>query len=357
MNGRFEKKGYFMNTFLDFGLNKSQIARLAGVSATTVRNYIEELDLLPTGGSRKIPKYSLKDCRKVLKRVLASKYPIDKKIHTFFNFKGGVGKTTFAYQVSSALALYGYDVLVVDTDPQYNLSTAFGVYLDNESGEPVSEEEMSEIKTLYDVITYKYPVENAILEVFDGLSLIPSNLNLTRLDQELFTTTRREEQFSEIIKPLKDKYDFIILDANPSISNTNLNAINASDVINIVAELQVFSLSSTNMILSELEEFFIEKMKKNLPILNIIPNKYNSKDVSSLKATSALKEIYSEYIRPAFHVRQSSDFNRSSAEMVPLVFGSSKNSNALHDTLELIDEILYISCDKKERTILDEEAA
>jgi chromosome partitioning protein len=352
-----KKKGSFMNTFLDFGLNKSQLARLAGLSATTIRNYIEELEVYPTGGSKKIPKYSLVDCRKILKKAIASKFPIEKKVHTFFNFKGGVGKTTFAYQVSSTLALFGYNVLVIDTDPQYNLSTAFGVYFEGETGNPISDDKMSNIKTLYDVITYKYPVESAVIPVFDGLSLIPSNLNLTRLDQELFTTTRREEQFNEIIKPLRSKYDFIIMDVNPSISNTNLNAINASDVINVVAELQVFSLSSTNMLLTELDDFFTEKMRKSVPTLNIVPNKYNPKDVSSLKATSALKETYGNYIRDGFHVRQSSDFNRSSAEMIPLVFASNKNSNALHDTLELVDEILFLSSSNKERSILKDEVA
>lgn len=345
-----------MMEFNEFGLNKTQLARFAGVSATTIRNYIEEMDLSPSQDS-KIPKYSLSDSRKVLKRAFANKYPIEKKVHTFFNFKGGVGKTTFAYQVSAALSLLGYEVLVIDSDPQYNLTTAFGIYTNPETGYPISEDEMSEIKTIYDVINYRYPIENAIINVFEGLSLIPSNLSLTRLDQELFTTTRREEQFNELIKPLKEKYDFIILDVNPSISNTNLNAINASDVINIVAELQVFSLSSTNMLLSELDEFFIHKMKKNLPTLNIIPNKYNSKDVSSLRATTALKETYAQIIRPGFHVRQSSDFNRSSAEMMPLIFSANKNSYALNDTLEILDEIIYLSCPGKDRNIVSEEVA
>jgi len=111
------------------------------------------------------------------------------------------------------------------------------------------------------------------------------------------------------------------------------------------------------MLLTELDEFFNEKMKKALPTLNIIPNKYNPKDVSSLKATSALKETYGTYIRSGFHVRQSSDFNRSAAEMIPLVFSSNKNSNALHDTLELVDEILFLSCSNKERSVLTNEVA
>tara|TARA_A100000171_G_C2140103_1_gene154481 strand:- start:2530 stop:3570 length:1041 start_codon:yes stop_codon:yes gene_type:complete len=338
-----------MQNLKDFGLNKSQIGRLSGVSATTIRNYVEDLCIQPINQQKKIPKYSLSSCRKILKKAVSEKYPIKNKIHTFFNFKGGVGKTTFAYQVSSIFALLGYEVLVIDTDPQHNLTTAFGAYNDSDTGNLLSESEISEMRTLYDVIAHNYPIRSSIIPVFEGLSLIPSSLALTRLDQELFTTTRREEQFKDLLTPLKNNYDLIILDANPSISNTNLNAINAADVINIVAELQIFSLSSTNMLLTELEEFFIKKMKKKLPILNIIPNKYNLKDVSSLKAAAALSEAYSDLIRPNFYVRQSADFNRSSAEKIPLIFMSNKNSNALKDTIEIVDEILYVSCDKRDR--------
>lgn len=340
-----------------FSLNKSQLGRLAGVSATTVRTYIENMGILPVDVNSKIPRYSLESSRKVLKRLVAERHPVKNQIHTFFNFKGGVGKTTFAYQVSPILALLGYNVLVIDADPQYNLTTAFGVYHDVETGTPISEDEMSEIKTLYDVLFHNFPIEGSIIEIFEGLSLIPSNLSMTRLDQELFTTTRREEQFKEVLSPLKKKYDFILIDANPSISNTNLNAINAADIINVIAELQVFSLSSTNMLIGELETFFLEKMKKEMPYMNIVPNKYNPKDVSSIKAAVALKEAFCNFIRPGFYVRQSSDFNRSSASTVPLIFMSNKTSNALADTLELVDEILYISSSSKERNLNNEEAA
>lgn len=110
------------------------------------------------------------------------------------------------------------------------------------------------------------------------------------------------------------------------------------------------------MLISELETFFLEKMKKEMPNMNIVPNKYNPKDVSSIKAAVALKEAFSEFIRPEFYVRQSADFNRSSAATVPLIFMSNKSSNALADTLELVDEILYLSS-SKERLVNNEEAA
>ncbi len=137
--------------------------------------------------------------------------------------------------------------------------------------------------------------------------------------------------------------------SNPNISNTNLNAVNAADIVHVVCELQAFSLSSTNLLLSELKDFFENKMKKEMPKINIIPNKYTSKDSSCLSAAAALKSIYRDFIRPEFHVRLSSDFNRSSAEGIPIPFTARKNSIAMEDLLEVVDEIIVLSSSSKHR--------
>ena len=142
------------------------------------------------------------------------------------NQKGGVGKTTSAYVLSTALKEKGYKVLAVDMDPQGNLSFAMGA--DTESA------------TIYDVLKGelkpRYAVQKSAL-----VDIIPSNILLSGIELE-FTGARREFLLKEALESLKSSYDYILIDSPPALGVLTVNAFTASDYVLVPMLSDIFSL-------------------------------------------------------------------------------------------------------------------
>jgi len=150
------------------------------------------------------------------------------------NQKGGCGKTTTAINLSSSLSLRGQKVLLIDFDPQAHATMGLNV-------KPSDLE-----KTIYDVITPKknwlWGIEDILLPVKDNLDLAPSSLILSAFEQELSGLERREHRLFHAIQPLKEKYDFIVIDCPPSIGHLSFNALRACDEVIIPIDMSLFSL-------------------------------------------------------------------------------------------------------------------
>ena len=317
--------------YADSGPTPLHMAALSGLSYDIIYRRLRESDVLPLPNSpKKNRKYPVVGCRRVLNEVFASKHTILKKTHTFYNFKGGVGKTSLSFQVSLHLSILGFNVLLIDTDPQANLTNCFGLIPNINA------------PTLYDILIKEIPVDISKISIFPGLDFIQSNISLTRLETELMHQTRKEELLKDIIDTLYDKYDFIIIDANPNINQINRNVINASQVINIVCETQPFSIMGLSLLYEDMNNFFA-RMKKSTPIINIIPNKYEDRVSTSAEAMHTLRENFSSYMKPDFAVRKSEDFNISAKSALPLSFFCKQTSNAWEDIVEVIHHIIKIS--------------
>ena len=150
------------------------------------------------------------------------------------NQKGGCGKTTTAINLSSSLSLRGQKVLLIDFDPQAHATMGLNV-------KPSDLE-----KTIYDVITPKknwlWGIDDILLPVKDNLDLAPSSLILSAFEQELSGLERREHRLFHAIQPLKEKYDFIVIDCPPSIGHLSFNALRACDEVIIPIDMSLFSL-------------------------------------------------------------------------------------------------------------------
>jgi chromosome partitioning protein len=150
------------------------------------------------------------------------------------NQKGGCGKTTTAINLSSSLSLRGKRVLLIDFDPQAHATIGLNV-------NPSDLE-----KTIYDVITPKknwlWGIEDILLPVKDNFDLAPSSLILSAFEQELSGLERRESRLFYAIQPLKEKYDFIVIDCPPSIGHLSFNALRACDEVIIPIDMSLFSL-------------------------------------------------------------------------------------------------------------------
>ncbi len=321
----------------DITFNQKIISFMSGQSTSFISRYVNEKKIPAVGdqlSSRK--RYSFVDTRNILHELLSSQYTVVEKIQVFFNFKGGTGKTSLCHQVAVHLALLGFRVLAIDCDPQAHLSMSCGLPEDAED------------PTLHDVLINNTNIFDIIKSVYPGLDVIPSNLSMTTIEIPFSQKPNRERLIQKTLQPLKEKYDFILLDTNPTISNLNQSITFAADRLNIVCETQPYSLKGLEMLVREIEEF--SKAMEHKINYCIIPNKYESKTVTSQETLGILRHDYKEYVLDSL-IRKCEDINISAQRRVPIHAFAKLKSMAFEDIKDLVNELLQKSTIKKEKKL------
>ena len=147
---------------------------------------------------------------------------------TFANQKGGVGKTSTCVNLCAALTDKKRKMLLIDADPQGNASTGMGV-------------DKNTTPSLYDVIIRDIPVREAIVSTPYG-DVLPTNINLSGAAVELVEAPEREMALKKALEPVRDDYDYIFIDAPPSLGLLTLNALAASDGVIIPMQCEYYAL-------------------------------------------------------------------------------------------------------------------
>lgn len=302
-----------------------QMATLAGVNKSTICRRITTEKIESIGGEAGTKKYSFESTRQILQHCRRSDTPLQ-KIHVFYNFKGGTGKSTLSSQFAYHLAVLGYNVLAIDLDPQAHMTLNLGI-----------EAHSDDYLTMYDVLVAKEKIDDIIMRPYQGLDVIPSNLKLTRLEVPLSQHTRREEVLKRAILPLTEEYDFVIIDTNPTFSVLNVNALVAAHQINVVCATHPLSYHGLGLLVNDLEELFID-MNISTPY-KILANLYESKTVTAQEILGALRAEYKEKVAQTV-VRKSEDLNLASKLGQPVCYFAKKKSTALEDILDLTRELI-----------------
>jgi chromosome partitioning protein len=163
------------------------------------------------------------------------------EVITIANQKGGVGKTTTAVNLSAALAENGKKVLLIDADPQTNATTSLGFNRND-----------YEYNIYHVLIGIKKMSEVILTSNFKNLDLIPANIGLVGIEKEFYDSSKknRELLLKKAIKPIKKKYDFIIIDSPPALGPITINALGAADSVIIPIQCEYFALEGLAQLLN-----------------------------------------------------------------------------------------------------------
>ncbi|AJW79264.1 ParA family protein [Clavibacter michiganensis] len=206
------------------------------------------------------------------------------KIISLCNQKGGVGKTTTAINLGASLASYGRRVLAVDFDPQGALSAGLGV-------------QTHDAVTIYDLLlgTVKDPREAIQTTGFEGLDVIPANIDLSAAEVHLVNEVAREQILASVLRKVSADYDVILIDCQPSLGLLTVNALTASHGVLIPLECEFFALRGVALLVETIEKVK-DRLNPGLALDGILATMYDSRTLHSREVLQRVVEAFDDSV-------------------------------------------------------------
>ena len=243
------------------------------------------------------------------------------KIISIVNQKGGVGKTTSTINIGAALNNLGKKVLLIDLDPQANLTQSLGL--------------TNQQRTIYGSLKGDYKLEP--ISIMKGFDIVPSTLDLSGAEIELSSEAGREFILKELIEEVRSKYDFIIIDSPPSLGLLTINAFTAADEIIIPLQAQFLAMQGLAKLV-EVVDKIKSRLNKSLKVGGVFITQYDgrkvlNRDVFETINTHFKSEVYKTKVRDNIALAE------APAQGLD-IFRYNAKSNGAEDYLALAKEIL-----------------
>ena len=243
------------------------------------------------------------------------------RVISISNHKGGVGKTTSAINIGAGLNLLKKKVLLIDLDPQANLTQSLGL--------------INQERNIYGALKGEYKLQP--IEILKGLDIIPSTLDLSGAEIELSSEPGREYILKELIEPLRASYDFIIIDSPPSLGLLTINSFTASDEILIPLQAQFLALQGLAKLV-EVVDKIKGRLNKGLKVGGVFITQYDSRKVLNRDVVETIQAHFKDEVFKT-KVRDNIALAEAPAQGLDIFRYNSKSYGA-EDYLALSKEVL-----------------
>jgi chromosome partitioning protein len=242
-------------------------------------------------------------------------------IISLLNHKGGVGKTTSCINIGAGFVELGKKVLLVDLDPQANLTLSLGI--------------ARQRVTIYEAVRGEAELEPYTAK--PNMDVITSSLDLSGAEMELINEAGREYILRELFEPLLDKYDYILLDCPPSLGLLTLNALTSSQYVIIPLQTEFLALQGLAKIKQVIDKVKF-RLNKSLDICGVVATMYDSRRVLNRDVVETIHKYFGEKVFKTY-IRDNVALAEAPAQRKDIFDYSSKSSGA-EDYLNLCKEIL-----------------